>query len=178
MEITRYAKMGELLAEYSVSKGILFERFHIGGCSSCAFSPNDSLGDVLSRQGIADIDGAVKDAAAVIVMAQKEHDSGFISPIELKEKFSSGQVKLIDVRREDEHRLINIDGDVLATQELVSEMQNWPKDTPIVLYCHLGDKSPDALRYLTMEHGFTNVKALRGGIDAWAKEVDPYTPIY
>jgi rhodanese-related sulfurtransferase len=178
MVITHATKMGDLLENFPVAKEILFERFHIGGCSSCAFSPNDTLGDVVGRKGISDIDRAVTDAAVAIMRAQKEHDSGFVSPIELRTALESGAVKLIDVRREDEHRLINIDGDVLATQDLVHEMQQWPKNTAIVLYCHRGDKSPDALRYLTLEHGFTNVKALRGGIDAWAKEVDPFTPIY
>jgi rhodanese-related sulfurtransferase len=40
-----------------------------------------------------------------------------------------------------------------------------------VIYDHLGIKSMDAAAYF-LGHGFTNVRALQGGIDAWS-EVDP-----
>ncbi|MEE8116336.1 MAG: rhodanese-like domain-containing protein [Gemmatimonadales bacterium] len=44
-------------------------------------------------------------------------------------------------------------------------------DRPIVTYCHHGIRSLDAQRIL-MAAGFTNVRSLRGGIDAWSREVD------
>ena len=61
---------------------------------------------------------------------------------------------------------------MLATQDLVEEMMaSWPKDAPIVTYCHKGMRSLEAASYL-IGHGFTNVRTLRGGVDAWSEEID------
>ena len=57
-------------------------------------------------------------------------------------------------------------------------MASWPKDRAIVVYDHLGENGAmDAAAYLE-GHGVTNVRTLRGGIDAYAKEADPSLPRY
>ena len=56
-------------------------------------------------------------------------------------------------------------------------MQRWSKDAPIVFYCHLGQRSLDAASYFA-GHGFTNVRSMSGGIEAWALQVDPSVPLY
>ena len=53
----------------------------------------------------------------------------------------------------------------------------WPQDTPIVFDCHHGQRSLDAASYFA-GHGFTEVRSMTGGIDAWAVEVDPSVPRY
>ena len=74
--------------------------------------------------------------------------------------------------------MVHIDGDLLASDELVSEIiGQWPKDAMIVVYCHHGNTSMDAASYL-ISHGFSQVKSLRGGIDAWSREIDPLLPRY
>ncbi len=81
--------------------------------------------------------------------------------------------RLIDVRGPEEQEIARIDGALLASQELVQEIkESWPKDTPIVVYCHKGMRSLDAASFL-IGHGFTNVRSLTGGVDAWAQEIDP-----
>ncbi|NIQ01132.1 MAG: hypothetical protein GWM98_12565, partial [Nitrospinaceae bacterium] len=45
------------------------------------------------------------------------------------------------------------------------------KNSEIVLIDWKGDRSPSFQKYLT-EHGFTQVKGLEGGIDAWSEKVD------
>ena len=93
--------------------------------------------------------------------------------LERKEK-----LELIDVRSEAEHRLMRLDGAKLATRQFVEEIFNgWAKDTPLVLYDHFGRSGLDAARVLA-QRGFTNARALRGGIDAWSQEVDPLVPRY
>ena len=53
----------------------------------------------------------------------------------------------------------------------------WPKHTPIVFCCHLGQRSLDAASYFA-GHGFTEVRSMTGGLDAWSTEVDPSVPRY
>ena len=88
------------------------------------------------------------------------------------------KVKLIDVRTPEERNLAFIEGDQFASEELVQEiMGTWPKDTFIVIYCHKGVRSLQAATQLSTQ-GFSNVKSLKGGIDAWSAQVDPLLPSY
>jgi len=52
-----------------------------------------------------------------------------------------------------------------------------PKDDLLVILDHKGSRSLDAAAYFA-GHGFTNIKCLRGGIDAWSVQVDPTLPRY
>ena len=80
--------------------------------------------------------------------------------------------RLIDVRELEEQRIAMLEGALPASQDLMQEMmESWAKDTPIVTYCHHGMRSLDAASYL-IGHGFTDVRSLTGGIDAWAEKVD------
>ena len=64
------------------------------------------------------------------------------------------------------------------TDELSQEiMERWSKETPIVLYCHLGERSLQAATVLT-ERGFLDARSLQGGIDAWSIKVDSKIPRY
>ena len=56
-------------------------------------------------------------------------------------------------------------------------LAGWPKDHLLVLIDHMGARSLDAAAYFA-GHGFTNVRGVRGGIDAWSAEVDPSLPRY
>ena len=81
--------------------------------------------------------------------------------------------KLVDVREPMEWEIVHLDGAQLLDQELLDEMvASWDKATPIVCYCHHGMRSLSATGFL-LQQGFTNVKSMRGGIDAWAREIDP-----
>jgi predicted sulfurtransferase len=53
----------------------------------------------------------------------------------------------------------------------------WPKQTPMVLYCHTGRRSIDAASFLA-GHGFTNVRSMTGGLEAWSCQVDSSVPRY
>ena len=53
----------------------------------------------------------------------------------------------------------------------------WPRTEMFVIYDHTGKQALDATAYYA-GHGFTNVRCLRGGIDAWSQEVDPKMPRY
>ena len=46
------------------------------------------------------------------------------------------------------------------------------QDAEIVVYCHSGIRSMEAMMFLR-HAGFENVRSMAGGIDAWAAEIDP-----
>jgi len=167
--ISTESTMREVLGVYPGAQRALMRKYHIGGCQSCGFAPDEQLGDVLDRHN-------VPDAGAVIAHIQASHEQEQqlqISPTELAEGLKSNSgLKLVDVRSDEEFAIAKIDGALPATQALVQEMMtSWPKDAPIVTYCHHGIRSLEAASYL-IGHGFTNVKSLSGGIDAWAEQVD------
>lgn len=113
--------------------------------------------------------------------AKKNDPDGklLIDPAELARRLAAKEkFELLDVRSAPEYQVLHIPGARLATRKLVDELfASWAKDTEIVLCDHFGSSGLDAARVLSQK-GFTNVKALRGGIDAWSQEIDPLTPRY
>jgi rhodanese-related sulfurtransferase len=61
---------------------------------------------------------------------------------------------------------------MLMSQSVVQEiMGHWERSRVFVIIDHDGRRALDAAAYFA-GHGFENVRCLRGGIDAWAREVD------
>jgi rhodanese-related sulfurtransferase len=86
--------------------------------------------------------------------------------------------QLLDVREDWEIQICRLpNSEVLGPQKLDEILNQWPRDTPILLYCHFGVRSMDAATFLT-DRGFTKVYTLKGGIDAWSVEVDSKIPRY
>ncbi len=174
-EITAESRMGAVLEAFPGAQRALMRRYHIGGCSSCGFAPEDRLGDVLAKHNVL----AVEDVIEYIKTSHAEEQRIQIQPQDLAEALkSSTSPRLLDVREPEELAIVKLDGALPVTQELVQEMMaGWPKDTPIVTYCHHGIRSLEAASYL-IGHGFTDVRTLAGGIDAWAEQIDPSLPRY
>ena len=85
---------------------------------------------------------------------------------------------LLDVREEDEVRLCALPGSLHIPMNLIPLRHNeLPDDVPIIVYCHHGIRSLNVARYLA-HVGFENVANLQGGIDAWARQIDPSMPRY
>ena len=100
-------------------------------------------------------------------------DLPFVSPSELKAMLAGPRPpRLVDLRFDWERGLCRIEGDEWADHEAVLRDGGGLKpEEDLVLYCKGQSKSAAAFRRLR-ELGFTKVKVLRGGIDAWAAEVD------
>jgi rhodanese-related sulfurtransferase len=91
---------------------------------------------------------------------------------------SDSPPRVLDVRERAEWDLVHLEGSQLLSEELLEEMlAEWPPDTPIVCLCHHGIRSLNAALFL-QQKGFSNVGSMRGGIDAWAREIDPRLPRY
>ncbi|MCE7736548.1 MAG: molybdopterin-synthase adenylyltransferase MoeB [Candidatus Heimdallarchaeota archaeon] len=86
--------------------------------------------------------------------------------------------KLVDVREPHELEISKIEGSILIPKDLVETMiDDLDRDELIVLHCKTGVRSGNVL--LKMKKlGFTNVKNLMGGINAYAQLVDPSLPLY
>lgn len=102
-----------------------------------------------------------------------------ITPKELKERLDKGDhLLLLDVREPWEHSLANIEGSTLIPLgTLPQSMDKLDKGAEIIAYCHHGMRSADATQFL-LQQGFSVVKNLVGGIDAWSVQVDPAVPRY
>ena len=102
-----------------------------------------------------------------------------ITAKQLAEKLKSPNPPLVvDVREPHEYRFCRIEG---AELKPLGEIDDWAdtldRDAEIVLQCHSGVRSAQATMYLK-QLGFKHVANLRGGIDAWSREVDPAVPRY
>jgi adenylyltransferase/sulfurtransferase len=85
---------------------------------------------------------------------------------------------LVDVREPHEHRVAHLEGAVLVPLRTLPErVHALDRDRLVVLMCHHGNRSRAALEYLRAQ-GFTRLRNLRGGIEAWSREVDPAVPRY
>jgi rhodanese-related sulfurtransferase len=167
--------MREVLEEFPGAQRALFRKYHIGGCSSCGFQPDEKLSDLCARNGNLNVD-------EVISHIRTSHEADLkmqIAPRELADLLKdNGALKVVDIRTREEHEAAKIDGAILFSQELMQEMLGkWKRDEPLVIVDHQGKKSMDAAAYFA-GHGFQNVRALRGGIDAWSREVDAKVPRY
>jgi len=102
-----------------------------------------------------------------------------ISPKELRTRLDKGdKLVLVDVREEWEYSLAKLDDSILIPlATLPQSLNRLNRDSEIIAICHHGMRSADATNFL-LQQGFSNVKNLVGGIDAWSVQVDGTVPRY
>ncbi len=102
-----------------------------------------------------------------------------ISARELKDRLESGEsLAVIDVREPHEFEIARLPGATLIPlNTLPARLAELDISREIVLHCHHGQRSMRALEFLR-QSGFRKLKNLKGGIDAWSKDVDPSVPRY
>jgi rhodanese-related sulfurtransferase len=167
--------MKELLVQFPGAQRALFRKYHIGGCASCGFSPEETLAGVCARNENLDVDEVIEHVTA----SEEAERAMQIEPRDLADRIASGQpIYLLDVRTREEFDAVKLPGAHLFTQELMQEiLASTDRKNLFVVYDHTGARSLDAAAYF-QGHGFENVKSLRGGIDAWSSEIDPNLPRY
>lgn len=172
--ITGNSSMSEVLAAYPGARRALFRGFHIGGCSSCGFQPGEKLADLCSRNNSLNEDEVIQ-----FIQTSHEQDQKMMVTAQAVSEMMKqpNPPKLIDIRSREEHETVSIPGSVLLSRELMDEILNQDRHQAIIFYDHQGHHSLDAGTYFA-GHGFTNVQCLKGGIDAWASEIDQSLPRY
>lgn len=98
---------------------------------------------------------------------------------ELKELKDSGkEFQLIDVREPHEYDICNLEGELIPMREVPNKVDKIDKEKQVIVYCRSGRRSGDAILWLERNHHFDNLYNLKGGILAWAREIDPEMPTY
>ncbi len=102
-----------------------------------------------------------------------------ITPEALEAELGSGEPPLLlDVREPEEWALGHLPGAQLIPKgELLEHVDELTRAREVVLYCRSGSRSGQSARQL-LTLGFTNVKSLKGGINAWSDAIDPTIPKY
>jgi rhodanese-related sulfurtransferase len=102
-----------------------------------------------------------------------------ITPLELKSRLEKGDsLVLLDVREQWEHAIAKLNGSILIPLgTLPKSLAELDPNSEIIAYCHHGMRSADATNFL-LQQGYSNVKNLVGGIDAWSAQVDGSVPRY
>jgi adenylyltransferase/sulfurtransferase len=101
-----------------------------------------------------------------------------ISVQELKQKFDAKEdFQLIDVREQHEYDFVNLGAELIPLNSITEQQHRIARDKPVVVHCKAGTRSAKAIAALE-QYGFTNLYNLKGGIVAYAKEIDTRLPVY
>ena len=84
---------------------------------------------------------------------------------------------LLDVREPHEYQICNLGGHLIPLNDLPKRVSELDSSREIVVHCKMGGRSAKAVDFLR-QSGFTKVKNLTGGINAWAEKIDPKVPKY
>ncbi len=172
--ITADSPMGEIMAALPGARRALFSRYHLGGCQSCGFADSETLAELCARSGPLD----VAEVREHLLSSHAHDESMMISPAELKSELDSpAPPLLLDTRTREEHEAVSLPGAVFLDQELQQKLFAADPQRRIILHDHAGKHVLDTCAWF-LGHGMKNTRALRGGIDAWSKEVDPKVPRY
>ncbi|MGI9102951.1 MAG: molybdopterin-synthase adenylyltransferase MoeB [Terriglobales bacterium] len=97
---------------------------------------------------------------------------------ELKRRRDAGEdVFVLDVREPHEYQICNLGGYLIPLGDLPKRVSELDTSREIVAHCKMGGRSAKAVDFLR-KAGFTKVKNLKGGILAWADQVDSKVPKY
>lgn len=169
-DLSADSPMGVILETLPGAKRAIFARYHLGGCQSCAFSNEETLAELCARSEIP------VDEVLEHLLASHVHDSAmWMEPAAAKAQL--GDLQLIDLRTREEHEAVMILGSGFFTQELQQQLFAADPNTRILLYDHSGQNVLDQVAWFR-GHGLNQTYGLRGGIDAWSREVDPSIPRY
>ena len=104
-----------------------------------------------------------------------------VTPAELQAWAANGRRPvLLDVREPHEWEISNLadlDAILIPKDSVIEEMNRLDTAQEIVVYCRTGARSADVVRLL-QKHGFERLYNLEGGINRWAREVNPELPTY
>ena len=102
-----------------------------------------------------------------------------ITPEELAKELSSADPPLlVDVRAPGERVISHLPGArAILPADFSRHLSDLGRANAVVVFCRSGTRSAQAARTL-IDLGLSNVRSLRGGINAWAERIDPTLPIY
>jgi rhodanese-related sulfurtransferase len=172
--ITPDMTMEQILQVAPAAQRALFQRYHVGGCSSCGFQPTDTLAAVCKERNILDVNEVIQ----TIQNAHELDQTVEVEPRTVKAWLDAGEdFSFIDVRTPEELAIARIVQAEPLDFADPGKYMGLPKDRRIVFSCRSGKRSLDVASYF-IGHGFTRVHSMRGGILAWSEQIDPTIPRY
>lgn len=93
-------------------------------------------------------------------------------------KQSGADFQLIDVREPHEYDICNLEGELIPLAEVPHNVDKISKAKKVVIHCRSGARSGQAVQWLEKNQKLENLYNLKGGILAWAKEIDTSMPTY
>lgn len=81
--------------------------------------------------------------------------------------------QLIDVREEHEFETANLGAELIPLGQILEQSDRVSKTKPVIIHCRSGARSGAAILELEKKGNFTNLYNLKGGILAYAREIDP-----
>jgi rhodanese-related sulfurtransferase len=164
--------MAEIQRHYPSARRALFQRYHVGGCSSCGFEESDTLEKVCRDHNLLDVPGVVQHLSNSHAVDQRMQ----VEPREVRSWLGDGEpLRFLDLRHPSQ-----VGGAHIGAAEPLdfvnqAKYMQLAKDTRIVFLCQNGTSSLDAAAYFA-GHGFTRVYSVRGGVEAWREQVEPALP--
>ncbi len=139
-------------------------------CKIC--SPNPEITGLIDYEEFCGVPGHDHEAGSV--GGEWDIEAG-----QLAEQLQQGQpIRLLDVREPHELEISHLEGaDLIPLGQLAARLSELDSAEEMVVFCKAGTRSARALELLASA-GFRKVKNLKGGINAWALEVDPSLPVY
>ena len=105
--ITGDSPMQAVLQVFPGAQRALFRKYHIGGCSSCGFQPEETLAGVCERNGDLPVAGVLEQ----IRQSHEEDARILIEPSDLAKRRDNGaDVRVVDIRSREEFEAVHIDG--------------------------------------------------------------------
>ncbi len=96
-----------------------------------------------------------------------------VTVAELKAKMDANEsIQLIDVREPWERDIAEIGGTPIPMGEILERYSEIDPNTPCIIHCRTGGRSGNVVSALEMHKGMSNLYNLKGGIAAWAEEID------
>jgi len=93
---------------------------------------------------------------------------------ELKSMMDNNEnFQLIDVREPHEVEISSIGGEMIPMGSIPNNTDKISRDKKVVVHCRSGKRSASVIQYLQQNFGYDNLLNLKGGILAWAEEIDP-----
>lgn len=160
--------MAEIQERFPSARRALFQRYHVGGCSSCAYQPSDSLAKVCRDHNLLDVDGVVQH----LLLSHEVDQRMQVEAEAVKAWLDAAEpIRFLDLRHPDQAGAAPVAGIEPLDFANQAKYMQLPKTTRIVFLCADGAVSLDAAAYFA-GHGYEQVFAVRGGAAAWRERVE------
>lgn len=105
---------------------------------------------------------------------QLENSNQEITVRELKQWLDEKRpFRLVDVREPYEFEIVNLGGVLIPKATALDHLDQFPGNETVIVHCRSGKRSQDVIDAIKGKTGQTNLINLKGGILAWADEIDP-----